>query len=78
MLYHEACGMVTFSIFDHVEYHSKLVAAMKGIASEAVSDHIAEGRRSDRGLVLSEFKHVIAAHDFESPRPCRAGSDFGQ
>ena len=38
---------------------------MKGIASEAVSDHIAEGRRSDRGLVLSEFKHVIAAHDFE-------------
>ena len=42
--YHEACDMVTFSIFDHVEYHSKLVAAMKGIASEAVSDHIAEGQ----------------------------------
>ena len=42
--YREACGMVTFSIFDHVEYHSKLVAAMKGIASEAVSDHIAEGQ----------------------------------
>ena len=42
--YHEACDMVTFSIFDHAEYHSKLVAAMKTIASEAVSDHIAEGQ----------------------------------
>ena len=42
--YHEACDIVPFSIFEHAEYYVMLTAAMKGIASKAVSDHVAEGR----------------------------------
>lgn len=42
-IYRETCGLVGFRMFNDPEHKEKLAAAFRKIASDAVSDHVAEG-----------------------------------
>lgn len=43
-IYNETFREITFSVFVQTEYRERLANAMKSIASEAVSEHLAEAR----------------------------------